>query len=125
MKAQHGGRKAGAGEGLPVRACRPCVSPPALAALLQSRACCAALAVAQAILQQLDRPLLCSTAATEVDGNGMPPDAAALLDRYAPAGLSFVVDVGPRLLEGSTVIDCTGPEPVVLRQGKGDTAFLQ
>lgn len=82
--------------------------------------------MAQAILQQLDRPLLCSTAATGLEGDGvLSPDAAALLDRYGPAGLGFVVDAGPRVAEGSTVIDCTGPQPVVLRQGKGDTAFLR
>lgn len=82
-------------------------------------------AVAQAILQQLDRPLLCSTAATGPgDGAIMGQDAAVLMDRYGRAGLDFVVDAGPRLAEGSTVIDCTGAEPVVLRQGKGDAAFL-
>lgn len=82
--------------------------------------------VAQAILQQLDRPLLCSTASSpgDDDAGGFGPDAAVLMDRFGPAGLDFVVDVGPRLAEGSTVIDCTGPEPEVVRQGKGDPALL-
>lgn len=40
-------------------------------------------------------------------------------------GLDFVVDAGPRPAGGTTVIDCTGAEPVVLRQGKGDTAWLE
>lgn len=79
--------------------------------------------VAQAILQQLDRPLLCSTAAMDDEGS-MAPDAAVLFDRYRPAGLDFVVDAGPRRADASSVIDCTGPEPVVVRQGKGDTSFL-
>ncbi|KAL4432820.1 hypothetical protein ABPG77_008146 [Micractinium sp. CCAP 211/92] len=81
--------------------------------------------VAQAILQQLDRPLLCSTAGSpEDDLSGFAPDAAVLMDRYGPAGLDFVVDAGPRLAEGSTVIDCTGAEPTVVRRGKGDPALL-
>lgn len=82
--------------------------------------------VAQAILQQLDRPLLCSTAGSPEDDHagGLAPDAAVLMDRYGPAGLDFVVDGGPRLAEGSTVVDCTGVEPVVVRRGKGDPALL-
>jgi tRNA A37 threonylcarbamoyladenosine synthetase subunit TsaC/SUA5/YrdC len=84
-------------------------------------------AVAQAILQQLERPLLCSTAAA-VDGSDdgvLAPDAALLMDRYGPWGLDFVVDTGPRVAQGSTVIDCTGAEPVVVRQGSGDASWLE
>lgn len=96
--------------------------------------------MAQAILQQLDRPLLCSTAAAveskgkgkdkggsaSVDDDGvMAPEAALLMDKYGPWGLDFVVDTGPRLAQGSTVIDCTGPEPVVVRQGSGETSWLE
>ena len=84
-------------------------------------------AVAMAILEQLDRPLLCTTAGGEGDEDGGPlaPDAAVLMDRYGPQGLDFVVDAGPRPAEGSTVIDCTGSEPVVVRHGKGDTSWLE
>lgn len=84
-------------------------------------------AVAMAILEQLDRPLLCSTAGGEADADGGPlaPDAAVLMDRFGPQGLDFVVDAGPRTAEGSTVIDCTGGEPVVVRRGKGDTSWLE
>lgn len=85
--------------------------------------------MAQAILQQLDRPLLCSTAGGggggEDDEGPLAPDAAVLMDRYGPQGLDFVVDAGPRPAEGSTVIDCTGGEPAVVRQGKGDTSWLE
>ena len=83
--------------------------------------------VAQAILQQLDRPLLCTTAGGEgaEDDGPLAPDAAVLMDRYGPQGLDFVVDAGPRPAEGSTVIDCTGGEPVVVRRGKGDASWLE
>lgn len=83
--------------------------------------------MAQAILQQLERPLLCSTAGGEGDeeSGGYGPDAAVLMDRYGPAGLDFIVDAGQRITEGTTVIDCTGVEPVVLRRGKGDPSFLE
>ncbi|PSC72926.1 translation factor-like [Micractinium conductrix] len=72
--------------------------------------------VAQALLAQLDRPLLCSTVSSAdgaSDDGAYAPDAATLMDRYGNAGLDFVVDAGPRLAEGSTVIDCTGAEPEV------------
>ena len=82
--------------------------------------------MAQAILQQLDRPLLCTTATLE--GGEGPADPALLMDRYGRLGLDFVVDAGgaQRALGDTTVVDCTGPEPVVVRQGRGDaTSFLQ
>lgn len=81
--------------------------------------------ICQAVLAQLDRPLLCTTA--EVDGNeGLTiPDAAVLADVYGPRGLAFVVDAGQRVAEPSTVVDLTGPEGQVVRQGKGDTSWLE
>ena len=82
----------------------------------------------QYILQQLDRPLLCSTAKGGDDddegGAGLVPDAAVLLDLYAPRGLDFVVDAGPRAAENSTVIDLSGPEAVLVRQGAGDASVF-
>lgn len=84
--------------------------------------------MAQAILQQLDRPLLCSTAGAggeEGEDGVLGPDAAVLMDRYGNQGLDFVVDAGPRPAQGSTVIDCTGAEPVVVRHGKGDVSWLE
>lgn len=82
--------------------------------------------VCQTILQQLDRPLLCTTATVEDEStNGMSPDAAILADVYGPRGLAFVVDVGPRLVEPSTVLDLSGAETVLVRQGKGDTSWLE
>ena len=88
-------------------------------------------AVCQAVLQLLERPLLCSTATVE-DGGGrdgedpstMAPDAAVLADTYGPRGLAFVVDVGPRSVEPSTVIDLSGAVPVLVREGRGDVSFL-
>jgi len=81
--------------------------------------------ICQAILEQLDRPLLCTTAAI-VDGNdgSIVPDAAVLADVYGPRGLTFVVDPGYRVADASTVIDLSGPEAVLVRQGKGDASWL-
>lgn len=78
--------------------------------------------IAQAILSQMNRPLLCTSAHVHADDEIEFPEAAVLMDAYAERNLDFVVDAGPQLAEGSTVIDMTGPEPVLVRQGKGDPA---
>ncbi|GAB4820465.1 hypothetical protein N2152v2_007511 [Parachlorella kessleri] len=81
--------------------------------------------VCQYILEQLDRPLLCSTAKGE-DGEALP-DAAVLVDLYGPRGLDFIVDTGfggSRDVEETTVLDLTGVEPLLVREGKGDASLF-
>lgn len=80
--------------------------------------------ICQAILSQLDRPLLCSTAKLDgADADAGVPDAATFLDAFGPRGLDFVVDVGPRPAELSTVVDLSEGEPEVLRQGRGEVVW--
>lgn len=79
----------------------------------------------QHVLEGVGGPLLCSTAKGE-DGDRLP-DAAVLLDMYGPRGLDFIVDTGfggSREAEGTTVIDMTGVEPVLVREGKGDPSLF-
>jgi len=54
------------------------------------------------------------------------PEAAVLMDSFAGQGLDFVVDAGheQQVAEGSTVIDMTGPAPVLVRAGKGDASLF-
>lgn len=81
----------------------------------------------QHLLQQLDRPLLCSTAkAEEPDESGLLPDAAVLADLYGPRGLDFIVDTGfgGSRGEGTTILDMTGSEVALVREGRGDPAFF-
>ena len=100
----------------------------------------------QTVLEQLDRPLLATSAhVPEQDGLEIP-EGAVLMDMLAGSGVAFVVDAGMQVgellssnltapaarhgidvalpagqvAEGSTVIDLTGLEPELLRQGKGD-----
>jgi tRNA A37 threonylcarbamoyladenosine synthetase subunit TsaC/SUA5/YrdC len=44
---------------------------------------------------------------------------------YTGKGVDFIVDVGPRVATQSTVVDMTGGEPEVLRQGKGDASAFE
>jgi len=48
----------------------------------------------QAVLAQLERPLLCSSIRAADQMSGALPDAVALLDQFQPRGLDFVVDDG-------------------------------
>jgi len=74
-------------------------------------------AVCQALLAELGRPII-STSARLADQPflGDPEEIAETFDHIA----EIFLDSGPGGLELSTVIDFTGEEPVVVRQGKGN-----
>ena len=74
--------------------------------------------VAVALVNALGRPLATTSAAL--------PDEEVLIDAgdiqdQLGHGLQLILDGGSTLNEQSTVIDLTGPSPVVLREGKGST----
>jgi tRNA threonylcarbamoyl adenosine modification protein (Sua5/YciO/YrdC/YwlC family) len=77
--------------------------------------------IALEIVRKLSHPLISTSAAT--------PDGEVLIDprdikERLGHGLDLILDGGYKPNEPSTVIDLTGPEPVVVRQGKGDAADL-
>jgi len=77
--------------------------------------------IALEIVRRLSHPLISTSAAT--------PDGEVLIDpkdikERLGHGLDLILDGGYKPNEPSTVIDLTGPEPVVVRQGKGDAADL-
>ncbi|KIZ04771.1 Uncharacterized protein yciO [Monoraphidium neglectum] len=59
-----------------------------------------------------------------LDSETEVPDPGTLMDMYGNTGIDFIVDTGPRVATASTVIDLTGVEPVLVRQGKGDASQL-
>ncbi len=69
------------------------------------------------LLEQLERPLLCTSVRAPDDSFWNNP--AEIADTYGKR-LDFVVDGGERLYEPSTVISLLEDEPEVLRLGKGD-----
>ncbi|CAH2047984.1 unnamed protein product [Thlaspi arvense] len=75
-------------------------------------------AVCQAILQEMDAPLICTSVKGPKENEWMI-DPVAIGDIYGPEGLDFVVDGGVRVAEPSTIVDMTGPYPKVIRGGKG------
>ena len=52
---------------------------------------------AQAILSQLERPLLCTSAHVQMEGELEFPEAAVLMDEYADRNIDFLVDAGPQV----------------------------
>jgi tRNA threonylcarbamoyl adenosine modification protein (Sua5/YciO/YrdC/YwlC family) len=78
-------------------------------------------AIALALVNALEHPLISTSAAT--------PAGEVLIDakdikEQLGHGLDLILDGGYKPNEPSTVIDLTGPQPVVVRQGKGDASDL-
>jgi tRNA threonylcarbamoyl adenosine modification protein (Sua5/YciO/YrdC/YwlC family) len=78
-------------------------------------------AIALALVTALEHPLISTSAAT--------PSGEVLIDakdikEQLGHGLDLILDGGYQANEPSTVIDLTGPQPVVVRQGKGDASDL-
>ena len=77
--------------------------------------------VPMAILRELDRPLL-TTSLPLVD-DAYLADPREIADHFGKA-IDAVVDGGSVPTELSTILDLSGDEPVVLREGRGDLSFL-
>ncbi len=78
--------------------------------------------VCEALLEDLERPLLCTSVRMPDDSPWNNP--AEIEDAYK-SQLDFVVDAGERLADPSTVVDLSEDEPVVLRKGKGDVSMFE
>ena len=75
-------------------------------------------AVAQHLLRELESPLVVSSVHDEDAVLEYTTDPELILERYNHL-VDLVVDGGIGHLEASTVLDCTGSEPQVLRLGLG------
>jgi tRNA threonylcarbamoyl adenosine modification protein (Sua5/YciO/YrdC/YwlC family) len=77
-------------------------------------------AVALALLQELDEPLLSTTLI--MPGDDRPLNDAEEIRERLDRQVDLVLDGGAVGLEPTTVIDLTDEAPVLVRQGKGDVA---
>ena len=77
--------------------------------------------VALALVRQLEHPLISTSAATPA--GDVLVDAKDIKAELGH-GLDLILDGGIRANEASSVIDLSGPEPVVVRVGKGDVSDL-
>ena len=77
-------------------------------------------AITQALLAELGAPLIGTTLQLPGDEEILS-DPEEVRDRLEKL-IDLVIDGGAGTLEPTTVIDLTGPEPVLVRQGRGDAA---
>lgn len=70
----------------------------------------------QEIVEALGRPLLTTSIPLTDEDYTQNPE---LIAEAWEGRVSMLIDGGLGGLELSTVIDCTGPEPQIIRQGKG------
>lgn len=78
--------------------------------------------VAHALLEELGQPLLSTTLILPEQENPLS-DPDEIRERLARQ-IELVIDGGACSLEPTTVIDLTGAEPVLLRQGRGDAGLF-
>ena len=76
--------------------------------------------VAQALLAELGEPLLSSTLL--LPGNETPLNDAEEIRARLEREIDLVIDAGSCGITPTTVVDLTGPAPVITRVGKGSTA---
>ncbi len=74
------------------------------------------------VVRELGEPIV-STSAIPVGGD-LPFNDAGEMDRHYGNQLDLIIDGGPCGLVPSTVLDLTGPEVIIVRQGKGPTEDL-
>jgi tRNA threonylcarbamoyl adenosine modification protein (Sua5/YciO/YrdC/YwlC family) len=73
-----------------------------------------------ALLEELGEPVIGTTLQLPGDAHVLsdPDEVVLRLGKQ----VDLVIDGGAGMLEPTTIIDLTGPEPVLLRQGRGDAA---
>ena len=78
--------------------------------------------VVHALLAELNEPLLSST--MTLPGDDLPLNDPAEIRERLDHQVDLILDAGPCGVEPTTVVNLTGPEPVITRMGKGDTALF-
>ncbi len=79
--------------------------------------------ICQALVDALGRPLMSASLPTDDCDVECYTDPEEIHERFGNL-VDLVLDGGPGHLEPSTVIDCTGPSPEVIRDGAGDAQAL-
>jgi tRNA threonylcarbamoyl adenosine modification protein (Sua5/YciO/YrdC/YwlC family) len=79
-------------------------------------------AIVQAVLAELGAPLLSASVRSEDDQWTLDP---VTIDEELRARADLVVNAGPIEVAPSTVIDASGDQPILVREGKGSIAALE
>ena len=73
--------------------------------------------IAMTILEGLGNPILSTSLPGEMVEEYTDPEI--MFDRFGHL-VDFVINGGIGGMEPSTILDCTGPDPIIIRQGKGE-----
>lgn len=79
--------------------------------------------IARALLEESPEPLMSTT--LQLPGHELPMNEPWAIRELLDHELAAVIDGGPCALESTTVIDLTGPSPVIARRGVGDVSYLE
>lgn len=74
--------------------------------------------IVKSILEQLDAPLMTASLPT-VDDDPAYSVNPELVEEAFSGMVDLVINGGDGRLEESTIVDCTGDEPAIVRQGEG------
>lgn len=74
--------------------------------------------IVREIVSQLGNPILSTSVSQGDDEIEYLTDPELIHEKWSSVA-DIVIDGGPGGIEPSTVVDCTGDEPVIIRQGKG------
>jgi len=80
--------------------------------------------VCLALVKELGHPLITTTATREVEPEKSSANDPDEVMRVFGRLVDVFLDAGAIYEEPSTVVDLTGPEPVVVREGSGDVSWL-
>jgi tRNA threonylcarbamoyl adenosine modification protein (Sua5/YciO/YrdC/YwlC family) len=75
------------------------------------------------IVRELGNPIMTSSVHDDDDMTEYTTDPELIHEKYGHL-VDIVIDSGYGGIEASTVVDCSGPEPLIVRQGKGDADLL-
>ncbi len=75
-------------------------------------------AVARGIVDALGAPIISASIKMDESEHEYITDPEAIYEQYADL-VDMVIDSGPSGHLASTIIDCTGTEPVLVREGAG------
>lgn len=79
--------------------------------------------IIRAIVKELDNPILSTSVRTKDDILHYATDPELIEEEYSGL-VDAVVDGGYGGLEPSTIVDCTGDEIEIIRQGKGELIYV-
>ena len=77
--------------------------------------------IVHTIVEELGHPILTTSLKIDNDILEYPSDPTEIYDDYKKL-VDIVIDGGLCGIEGSTIVNCTGNEPEIIREGIGDTA---